>query len=248
MGSVKGKLKDNIDDLLQKLSNAGSDKQQQHLEAMVTIADHIVENGPIVKTQHLVEIYKRIKGSTAKCISASQMLHTIGKHLNVAQIYINSKAYIFENPGKEMLDILKCLENINSIDKNTIKIKLEDVIGDDFHVICEYMDSKRDRDTLKAILSQLTSSTFMAKLANVQDKRTLQRAKTQVTRNIQLFKEMKTEMEEHTDLIGESGRKKKYRLLQRMKLDKLRHVFEGRGRMLKCEVSRFVCYSGVCIW
>ena len=185
LGSVKGKLKDNIDDLLQKLSNTGSDKQ--HLEAMVTIADHIVENGPIVETQHLVAIYKRIKGSTAKRISASQMLHTIGKHLNVAQIYINSKAYIFENPGKEMLDILKCLENINSIDENTIKSKLEDVIGDDFHVICEYMDSKRDRDTLKAILNQLTSSTFMAKLANVQDKRTFQRAKTQVTRNIQLF-------------------------------------------------------------
>ena len=95
MVSVKGKLKDNIDDLLQKSSNRGSDKQQQHLEAMVTIADHIVENGPIVETQHLVEIYKRIKGSTAKRISASQMLHTLGKHLNVAQIYINSKAYIF---------------------------------------------------------------------------------------------------------------------------------------------------------
>ena len=95
MVSVKGKLKDNIDDLLQKSSNRGSDKQQQHLEAMVTIADHIVENGPIVETQHLVEIYKRIKGSTAKRISASQMLHSLGKHLNIAQIYINSKAYIF---------------------------------------------------------------------------------------------------------------------------------------------------------
>ena len=75
----------------------------------------------------------------------------------------------------------------------------------------------------------------MAKLANVQDKRTFQRAKNQVSMNIQLFKEMKTKMEERTDLVGESGRKKKYRLLQKMKLDKLRHVFEGRGRILKCE-------------
>ena len=120
------------------------------------------------------------------------------------------KPTFFENPGKEMLDILKCFEDINSIDENTIQSKLEDVMGNDSCVICEYMDSKHDRDTLKAILSQLTSSTFMAKLANVQDKRTFQRAKTQVTRNIQLFKEMKTEMEEHTDLVGENGRKKKY--------------------------------------
>ena len=65
LGSVKGKLNNNIDDLLKKLSNTGSDKQQQHLEAMVTTADHIVKNGPIVETQYLVEVYKRIKGSTA---------------------------------------------------------------------------------------------------------------------------------------------------------------------------------------
>ena len=132
-----------------------------------------------------------------------------------------------------MLDLLKCLENITSIDENTIQSKLEDVIGDEFQLICEYMDSKRDKDTLKVILSKLTSSTFMAKLANVQDKHTFQRAKNQVSMNIQLFKEMKNKMEERTDLVGESSRKKMK--VKKMKLDKLRHVFEGRGRILKCE-------------
>ena len=39
--------------------------------------------------------------------------------------------------------------------KTQLKSKLEDVIGDDF-LICKYMGSKCDRDTLKAILSQLT--------------------------------------------------------------------------------------------
>ena len=37
------------------------------------------------------------------------------------------------------------------------------------------------------------------------------------------------------DLTTEAGPRKKNRLLQKMKLEKLRHVFEGRGRMLKCE-------------
>ena len=41
-----------------------------------------------------------------------------------------------------MLDLLKCLENITSIDENTIKSKLEDVIGDEFQLICEYMDKQ----------------------------------------------------------------------------------------------------------
>ena len=108
LGSVKGRLQENIDELLQKLSNAGSEKQQKHLETMVTLANHIIEKGRFVETQHLVEIYKEIKGSIAKRISASRMLQIIAKHLNVAQIYINGKAYILKNPGKEMLDLLKC--------------------------------------------------------------------------------------------------------------------------------------------
>jgi hypothetical protein len=74
----------------------------------------------------------------------------MAKHLNVAQIYINGKAYILENPGKEMLDLLACIENINNIDdaQSIIKAKVDEVIGDDYRVICEYLDTKRDRDTL----------------------------------------------------------------------------------------------------
>ena len=53
---------------------------------MVTLANHIIEKGRFVETQHLVEIYKEIKGSIAKRISASQMLQIIAKHLNVTQI------------------------------------------------------------------------------------------------------------------------------------------------------------------
>jgi hypothetical protein len=44
---------------------------------------------------------------------------------------------------------------------------------------------------------------------------------------------MKKDVEETVDTTSEAGRRKKNRLLQKMKLEKLRHVFEGRGRMLK---------------
>ena len=235
LGSVKGTIKENIDKLVQKLSDAGSERQQQHFEAMITLGNYIIEMGPIVPTQSLAAKYKEIKGSTAKRITSSSMLRVMAKHLNIAQIYINGTGYILENPGKEILDLFGCLENISSTDEKIIKQKVEKVVGDDFGIICEYLDSKRDRDTLKAILTKLTSSTFMAKLANVQDKRAFQRAKHQVNANIQAFKEMKKEVEESVELKGEAGRRKKYRLLQKMKLEKLRHVFEGRGRMLKCE-------------
>ena len=78
--------------------------------------------------------------------------------LNIAQICINGSAYILENPWKDMLYPLQCMENIRSTDENIIKEKFEKVIRDDFNVICDYLDSKCDRDTLKSILPKLTSA------------------------------------------------------------------------------------------
>ena len=170
LGSVKGSIKENIDELLQKLNDAGSEKQQQHFEAMNILGNYILEKGPIVGTQSLATRYREIKCGTAKRITSSTILWTMAKHLNVAQIYTNGVGYILPNPGKTILDLFGYLENINKVDEKIIKEKVKDVIGEDFKIICEYMDSKRDKDTLKAILTKITSATFMAKLADVQDK------------------------------------------------------------------------------
>ncbi|CAB4026118.1 Hypothetical predicted protein [Paramuricea clavata] len=237
-GSATGNLKQNVEALFKKLSEAGSEKQQKHLASMISIANYIIENGPIVPTQDLAKIYKELKGiDVVQRVVSSTLLGIMAKHLNVAQIYMNGKGYIIENRGKELLDVLKSMENIHNVDQNTINEKVEKVIGSDFDIICEYLDSKRDRDTLKAILTKITSANFMAKLADVSDKRSFQRSKHQVDLNLQLFKEMKKDLEQNADMTvtGEAERRKKHRLLQKMKLEKLRHTFEGRGRMLKCE-------------
>ncbi len=42
-------------------------------------------------------------------------------------------------------------------------------------------------------------------------------------------------MDKRVDSSDEAERRKNHCILQNMKLKKLRHVFEGRGRMLKCE-------------
>jgi hypothetical protein len=235
VGSISGNIKENLEVLLKKLGDAGSRKQQQHLEAMITLGEYLIENGPIIATQELARKYKEVKGVVSKRVRSSRIIRSMSKHLNIAQIYIHGQGFVIENRGRELLDLLGCIEKENTKDVNIIKEKVLQVIGDDFNVICEYLDSKRDKDTLKAILTKLTSSTFMAKLANVGDRRPFQRAKHQVDHNIQLFKQMKKDVEETVDTTSEAGRRKKNRLLQKMKLEKLRHVFEGGGRMLKSE-------------
>jgi len=63
-----------------------------------------------------------------------------------------------------------------------------------------------------------------------------------VTRNLQLFEGMKSEIEVTGSMTEEAKRRKRNRLLRKMKLEKLvplplntwrRHVFIGRGRKLK---------------
>ena len=46
----------------------------------------------------------------------------------------------------------------------------------------------------------------MAKLANIQDKRGFKRAQKHVDLNLQLFKDMKSDVEETADLTGEADR------------------------------------------
>ena len=73
----------------------------------------------------------------------------------------------------------------------------------------QYLDSKRDRDTVKAILTQITSAKFMGKLSNVQDKRSFRHSKGIVARNLELFEDMKNEIQVTDPLMTEEAKRKK---------------------------------------
>ena len=49
--------------------------------------------------------------------------------------------------------------------------RVEESIGTSYQNIFKYLDSKRDRDIVKALLTKITSATLMADTAQVQDKR-----------------------------------------------------------------------------
>ena len=236
-GTGKGTLAQNVEDLIERVTTAGSSKQQNHLSAMISLAHHIIENGLLVPTQDLVKKYKEFKGlKESSCLESSRLLEIMSKHLNVAQIYIDGKGYIIENHGKEIVKIVESLQQMGKTDQTIVNQRVEEAIGSTYDTLLQYLDSKRDRDTVKAILTQITSAKFMGKLANVQDKRSFQYSKGTVARNLQLFEDMKSEIQViDPSKTEEAKRKKRNRLLQAMKLEKLRHVFKGRGRKLKCE-------------
>ena len=241
-GSVTGTLPENIESLMDKLTAAGSIKRQQHLSVMISLAKFLLESGVLVATQDVVKKYKELKGlKKSSCIKSSQMLEIMAKHLNIVQIYVNGKGYIIENRGAELGKQVDSLNKIKKIDQASVNDIVKKAIGNKYNTIMQYMDSKRDRDTLNTVLTSITSATFVAnELAEVQDKRSIKRSKDLTILNLDLFEKMKNSIEEEdvdpeNKLTVEGKRRKRHRMLQKMKLKRLRHVVEGRGRNLKCE-------------
>ena len=140
------------------------------------------------------------------------------------------------------MNVLETVQSLEKCDEKIVREKVEKAVGNNYNTTMEYLDSKCDRDTLKAVLTKITSVNFMANLAKVQDKRAFTRSRDIVTKNIQLFEDIKTGLDEiDTTLTGEEKRRKKYRMLQKLKLETLRHVVKGRGRDLKSEEFPDLC-------
>lgn len=135
---------------------------------MISLAYHIMNNGLLVPMQDLVKKYKESKGlKESSHLESSRLLKIMLKHLNVAQVYINGKGYIVENHGKEIVKIVESLQKIGKADQTIVNQRVEEAIGSMYDTLLQYLDSKRERDTVKAILTQITSAKFMGKFANV---------------------------------------------------------------------------------
>ncbi len=236
-GCTSGSIMENINELMEKLSQSKSERQQKHLSAMISVGSYILENGLIVKTQDLAKKYKTLKGlKDSSRVDSSQLLETVGKHLNIIQIYIRGTGYVTENHGKDLMKIVASIQDLDKMGQVVINDRVKEAIGDQYKSVLDYLDSKRDRDTLQAVLTKITSATFMTKLAGVQDKRTFQRAKDLVNVNLKLYEDMKKNIFESSQGSNDVAEKKKRRrILDKLKMEKLRHVFVGRGRDLKCE-------------
>lgn len=81
---------------------------------------------------------------------------------------------------------------------------MEKALRSNYETVMQYLDSKRDRDTLNVVLTKVTSVNFITTLANVQDKRSFQRSKGLMGWNLELFKEMKSEIMSNLESTSET--------------------------------------------
>ena len=101
--NAKGSLAQNVEDLLESLSTAGSSKQHAHLSTMISLVSHITKNGLIVPTQDLAKKYKELKSSKeSNHLESLCLLEIMSKHLNVAQNLYRRERLHYREPWQRI--------------------------------------------------------------------------------------------------------------------------------------------------
>lgn len=234
--NVKGTLQENIASLEMKIRLSKS----HHLMSQVStlaVAKHILKHGPSVPTTELCDIYKKTNGSSSnRRMMSAELFGITSKHLNIMQLYIEGQAFICENTQSDFASILSFVHN-QMKDRKHLNEHVTNTVGECFKEALNYMDSKRDRDTVIAMIERLTSVKFVArKLLNVQNKGAVQGSRDSFKENLCAFRGIrKTSQVVRNDMTNEQQRKLAIRIANKRKLKEIFHIAPGRGRKLKCE-------------
>ncbi len=143
--TVKGSLEDNMHDLSQLCQLKSNESQKFHLQTLIQIASYINDNGPLVATQEVANVYCRLKALTS--VTSASMYETLSRHLNLTQLYIDGKAYLAyscSNNFHKVLQTLAVAANQRVRLNTHVHSKLSGIYSD----ALKYLDTARDREVL----------------------------------------------------------------------------------------------------
>ena len=124
--------------------------------------------------------------------------------------------------------------------RSQLNAHIEEKIGGFYKTALKYLDTKRDRDTLKFLLTKITSVNFMAKLKGTTNKRSLKNCALTLPGKLEVFATAMKELEEKDELVHLAPNEKRGFLRRQKDLLKereLRHYYKSEisGRKLKFE-------------
>ena len=231
--NVRGGLAENLESLKSMSQAQSNSDKMQHLQAIINVGTFLLSNGPVVKTQDAGEIYMKYKGLVTKKPSM-EYYEVFCKYLNVVQVYMFGTAYLMENV-ENLESIVNSLNRV--IDEEAIvKRLMQDRLQSIFSPSLRYMDTHRDRQVLKGLMVELTNTTFVAKLQNIQSRKGARNANKSLFPNLKRYEIIrKTSQTVRNDLTNVQQYKLTERIISSRKLKEIKTIGEGRGRTLKCQ-------------
>ena len=94
---VQGSLHDNVQHLLDVVKTLEDGAVKQHMISISKVGMFIINNGPVVKTQDVGQVYIVEKKLASTRKKSMELYNTLAKHLNLVQIYVHNTAYLTEN-------------------------------------------------------------------------------------------------------------------------------------------------------
>ncbi len=158
---VGGSLQDNLNNLEQLCKLSSTPPKAKHLETLIELATYIEENGPLVSTQDVAQLYSKRKSLTS--VTSAAMHEALSNHLNITQLYHNGKAYLIAGSSSNIAKLLETLSGVvneQAIITSHVQSRLSEIYSD----ALRYLDTPRDREVLRGIMAKITSINFASKL------------------------------------------------------------------------------------
>ena len=245
-------LLENIKCLEKKIDANTNAVRQTYLSGILEVGKYLQNTFPIIRTQHALTILREAAKRIDPCkddfgrgnvrTTSSEIYDKISKYLNIIHLHIKGTGFLMENRDTSpLVQFVKCMTNI--FDENHFKTKLnkhiENEVGDIYRTALSYMDTERDKNTIKFILTRITSINFMSRLQMTQNKQSLQRCRDIVPQQLNDFQTLREKL--RAELTGQelSPKQEKQLLSRKLQIEKLRKIRSRRnintGRKLKVD-------------
>ena len=161
---VSGCLEDNIKAIDEKILRGKTAKESRRLLSIKAVGEYLLKH-PIMSMQEagkmLVEGSEKPSNEVPRRNSV-YIYKVLSQQLNIIQIYVSGKAFVMTNRNCQLLDVAndvqKMFESFNFRAK--LNTHVEEQIGQFYKTALAYLDTKRDQDTLKFLLTMVTGKIY----------------------------------------------------------------------------------------
>ena len=200
MSTVGGTSQQNLEAIKQKIKEKESWKEKSCLVGSNCVGKQM-NKFPILSTQEATRIFFNASKETAsgescdepiKRRNSMEVYETFSRNLNLLRVYIHGNVFLIANRSSPLTEVVIGLKSIFvSFDfRERLNSHIEERIGECYKNALAYRDTKRDRDTVKYLMTQITSVRFMAKLQGTANKHSLQDCVSTVPGELKKFGEV----------------------------------------------------------
>ena len=162
---INGSLEETVDKVSVKWKEA-TGKDKEHIHAIWKVGRYIIKNGPLVMTQDIVKKYREIKQLNSKSnIISKEMYEKLIKYYPVEQLLVKERNFILE---RNFLAVVKAMQSCyqDGISHELLLSHVRNKIGPVYQKVLKYLDTKRHKDVITALLGKITSIRFSSTLEN----------------------------------------------------------------------------------